>query len=107
MIFKRTRKMLFTLIMPNICQFFICLCLIKIIHNFNITSLKKNDNIVIPTKSKTRNIITQQPSYTSQDEYSIGIKKNDLIEEEILSEESDIDTGLLDSYFDITLKDIL
>jgi len=87
--------------MPNICQFFICLCLIKIIHNFNITSLKKNDNIVIPTKSKTRNIITQQPSYTSQDEYSIDIEENDS------SEESHIDIGLLDGYVDINLKDVL
>lgn len=107
MFFKRTRKMLFRLITPNICQFFICVYLMKIIYNCNVTSAKKNDNIVTPTQSETENIITQQPSYILQDDYSITIQKNDSPEQEILSEDSDIDKDLIDSYFDVNLKDVL
>ena len=93
--------------MPNICQFFICVYLVKIIYNCNVTSAKKNDSIITPVKSKTENIITQQPSYIFQDDYSVTTQKNDSSEEEILSEESDIDKDLIDSYFDVNLKDVL
>lgn len=107
MFFKRTRKMLFRLIMPNICQFFICVYLVKIIYNCNVTSTKKNDSIAIPTKNKSENIITKQPSYTVQDDYSINVRKSDSLEQEISSEKSDIDKDLIDSYFDVNLKDVL